>query len=671
MNKPITAPPEQVETAEAQPTGLRPVRWGLVLAVALPLIVLNGGWIANSEMKTGVTEVTISTLFLGVTFMLFVLTLLNLLVRRFAGPRAAMNQPELMALYTLLSMSSVVAGVGHLGFLLPFLANPFYYAVPSNGWRAWWYLLPPWIGPRDPTILKGFYEGHSTAFRLAVFHAWAMPLLVWGLFFLVLLWTTLCLSAILRRRWADEEHLPFPVIALPLEMTRDGAPLYRNRLLWLGFAIPAFLHSLNSLHSIYPTLPTLQINSVHDLVWDAPLQSPWTAVGSLFYQLHPSGVGFGYLVNTDVSFSLWFFYLAKKAVSVWAETLNLRDAATGWYTDANGQAPYYGFQAWGAWLTLGAAAVWTGRDSFRRYFARALRGDRDWADAREPMSARVAVAGFAGGFLALCAFVWSWGGSWWLPVVFLTLYLLLMVTLSRIRAELAVVSTELVWVNPQSMLTAVLGTNASGMTPIDLTHTATLSWFNLDYRAAAMPQELEGLVGLERAHARLSPLIPAMLVAAAVAIATSLLWDLQLYYVNGAAMGNVNSWRIQKGSEPWNNLHNWLTNPKATDPHAVLGMAFGAGMTLLLGAFRAKFVGFPLHPAAYALNMSFANDFFWGDMFVAWLVKVTILRYGGMTLYRQGLPLFLGLILGDFVTGSIWSLIGTIFHLDLFRTFAS
>ena len=35
-----------------------------------------------------------------------------------------MTQPELMALYSMLSMSSVVAGVGHLGFLLPFLANP-------------------------------------------------------------------------------------------------------------------------------------------------------------------------------------------------------------------------------------------------------------------------------------------------------------------------------------------------------------------------------------------------------------------------------------------------------------------------------------------------------------------------------------------------------------------
>jgi hypothetical protein len=101
------------------------------------------------------------------------------------------------------------------------------------------------------------------------------------------------------------------------------------------------------------------------------------------------------------------------------------------------------------------------------------------------------------------------------------------------------------------------------------------------------------------------------------------------------------------------------------------GMALGAGITVLLAALRARFVGFPLHPAAYAMNMSFANEFFWCDMLVAWILKATMLRYGGMRLYKQGLPFFLGLILGDFVTGSVWSIIGTLYHLDLFRTFAT
>ena len=658
----------QSETA-SENGGSRPVRWPYVFAVALPLIVLNCGWIANSEMKTYVTELTISTLFLGVTFLLFVITLVNLLLGRFNGGRAAMNQPEMMALYSMLSMSSVVAGVGHLGFLLPFLANPFYYQTTANGWSSFWHLLPPYIGPRDPEILRGFYLGHSTALDLHVLRAWAYPLAVWSVFFLVLLWTTLCLGAILRRRWEDEEHLPFPVIALPLEMTRAGAPLYRQPLLWAGFAIPLALHSLNSLQSIIPTLPTMKMNSVHDLIGDAALQYPLTGAGTLFYQLHPSGVGFGFLINTDVSFSLWFFYLAKRALDIWATARNWRDPATGWGADSNGQFPYFSFQGWGAWLALSLAALWAGRSYFRAFLFRAFRGDRKGVDRNEPMSARLAVFGFAAGFLALSAFIWSSGGSWWLPVAFLAVYLLLMVTLSRVRAETAVLSSELVWINPQSMITVLSGTTA--LSKMDLAHVGMLSWFNGDYRAAAMPHQLEAFVGLRRAGGRLSPLVSALMVAAAVGIVAALLWDLQLYYVNGAAGGNVNSWRISKGSEPWDNLQHALHDPKAANGTALGAMAAGAAIVFLLSALRTRFVGFPLHPAAFALNMSFANDFFWGDLFIAWLIKSCVLRYGGIKLYRQALPFFLGLILGDYVTGSVWSLIGMAFHLSLFRTFAT
>lgn len=649
--------------------GQRPVRWPYVFAVALPLIVLNCGWIANSEMKTYVTELTISTLFLGVTFVLFMVTLANLLLARFAGRRAALTQPEMMALYSMLSMSSVVAGVGHLGFLLPFLANPFYYQTTANGWSSFWHLLPPYIGPRDPEVLRGFFLGHSTAFDPHILAAWAYPLAVWSVFFLVLLWTTLCLATILRRRWEDEEHLPFPVIALPLEMTREGAPLYRQPLLWGGFAIPFVLHSLNSLQSIIPTLPTLKMNSVHDLISDAGLQYPLTGAGTLFYQLHPSGVGFGFLINTDVSFSLWFFYLAKKALDIWATARNWRDPAMGWTVDANGQFPYFSYQGWGAWLALSLAALWTGRSYFRAYFARAFRGDRAGVDRDEPMSARAAVLGSLGGFLALSAFVWSSGGSWWLPVAFLAVYLLIMVSLSRIRAETAVLSSELVWINPQSMITILSGTSSLSQT--DLAHVSMLSWFNGDYRAAAMPHQLEAFVGLKRVGGKLSPLVFALMLAAAVAIVAALLWNLQLYYVNGAAGGNVNSWRISKGTEPWSNLQHALHDPKAANGTALAAMMGGAFMILLLSALRTRFVGFPLHPAAYALNMSFANDFFWCDLLLAWLIKSCILRYGGIKLYRQVLPFFLGLILGDYVTGSVWSLIGTFFHLSLFRTFAT
>ena len=654
-------------TSGAEAVVLRPVRWRPLILVALPLIALNTGWIANSEMKTSVTELTISTLFLGVTFLLFVITLVNLAVKRLAGVRAALNQAEMMLLYSLLSISSVVAGVGHMGFFLPFLSNPFYYANSSNGWREFQHLLPPYIGPRDPAVLRGFYQGHSTFFQPQVMRAWAVPLCVWGTFFLVLLWTTLCLAVIVRRRWAEEEHLPFPVVVLPLEMTCEDAPIYRNKLLWLGFAVPCVFHSLNSLASIYPGVPSIPINSARDLA--AGLPFPLSGIGPVFGGIHPAGIGFGYLINTDVLFSLWFFYLVRKVFNFWGVSEDWRDTGTGQFPDGSQQFPYTPFQAWGAWLAMGMAVLWQGRSYFGGYFRRALRGDPDGREREEPMSARVAVLGFTVGFLALCAFVWSSGGSFCLPIAFLGLYIIIMLALTRLEAETAVLSPYLAWIDPQSILTTVGGTANFGV--MDKVHMGMLSWFNSDYRAAPLPHQLQAFVGQKRAGGTLRGVPAALMAAAAVSLIFALLWDLQLYYINGAATGHVNQWRVSEGSAPWDSVQKWLQHPEAPNHTALVGMVIGAGITGLLALVRARFVSFPLSPAGYVLNTSWANDLFWLDMLIAWGCKTLLLRYGGIKIYRQMRPLFLGLILGDFVMGSFWSLVGTALHTGLFRTFST
>jgi hypothetical protein len=98
-------------------------------------------------------------------------------------------------------------------------------------------------------------------------------------------------------------------------------------------------------------------------------------------------------------------------------------------------------------------------------------------------------------------------------------------------------------------------------------------------------------------------------------------------------------------------------------------MTFGLAFTLLLTALRSRFATFPLSQAAYALDMSWGNDLFWCDLLLAWTIKTFLLRYGGIGRYRQALPFFLGLILGDFVTGAAWSIVGTLLRQELYRTF--
>jgi hypothetical protein len=49
-------------------------------------------------------------------------------------------------------------------------------------------------------------------------------------------------------------------------------------------------------------------------------------------------------------------------------------------------------------------------------------------------------------------------------------------------------------------------------------------------------------------------------------------------------------------------------------------------------------------------------------MLIAWFLKLMLLRYGGLRTYRAAVPLFLGLIIGECVMGSLWTIIGIALH---------
>jgi hypothetical protein len=111
------------------------------------------------------------------------------------------------------------------------------------------------------------------------------------------------------------------------------------------------------------------------------------------------------------------------------------------------------------------------------------------------------------------------------------------------------------------------------------------------------------------------------------------------------------------GRAPWQKLDTWLSMPVLPDRGAAQAYLFGAGFTLLLSALRARFVWWPFHPAGYLVAGSFGLFRLWLPIFLSWLMKVLILRYGGLGAYRKALPFFLGLILGEFTAGFLRSIL--------------
>ena len=93
-----------------------------------------------------------------------------------------------------------------------------------------------------------------------------------------------------------------------------------------------------------------------------------------------------------------------------------------------------------------------------------------------------------------------------------------------------------------------------------------------------------------------------------------------------------------------------------------LGFLTAIALTIIRGAF----LWWPFHPAGYALSNAWGANVTWFPLFISWVIKSLILRYGGLKIDRKAAPLFMGLILGDFLTGCIWSIIGTLFRIPTY-----
>ena len=75
----------------------------------------------------------------------------------------------------------------------------------------------------------------------------------------------------------------------------------------------------------------------------------------------------------------------------------------------------------------------------------------------------------------------------------------------------------------------------------------------------------------------------------------------------------------------------------------------------------------PFHPAGYLISGEQSTmGRLWFSIFIAWSLKNILLKVGGIRLYRRLFPLFLGLILGEFIVGGAWVLIRLLYNIEVY-----
>jgi hypothetical protein len=632
-------------TASGSPFSWRGVAVGAILSfvvgAGVPYAVLHVGGAdlaRNSSLPAAI--VLLFVLAIGVNLLLGV-------VRR----RLALSKADLVMAYVMALMATTVPTQAFVGCLIPVISGLVYYATPENKWLDTFGIhTPEWLAPHDFRIVRDLHEGLPEGVPIP-WEVWVTHLGAWYAFFMALSVMMICLSSILHRQWSLHERLAYPMVQLPLQMIEGtGAsgrllsPFFRSKIMWMGFLLPVLLLSLSGLSTYFPFIPSVPYYfSVIRFFRDAVYVPFWFDL---------AWMGFFYLVSLEILFSIWFFYLFGKLQEGLFTTIGV---------DSTEQLSLYSFsqtadlthQQMGACIVFVVFTLWAGRRHLCDVWRRAWHRDPGVDDSQELLSYRTAVVGFLGSLLLVAAWLWYSG----IPLIVLPLFLVaclifyIMVTRVVATAGVPTVRSPMV---AAFFVISTLGTSVIGARGL-VALTFTWVWQS-EMRVFPMIACANALKLAESISGSKTRLFWGMIVALVFSLAGATWIILYLCYEHGGI--NLNSFFMTRQAiRTFTDMARPLMNPTLPD---VRGMVFtGIGglieAVLMIGQYR--FHWWPLHPVGYVISVGWLTSHIWFVVLVTWLLKLTILRYGGPSLFRTLRPFFLGLILGEATIAATWIVI--------------
>ncbi|HPT96728.1 MAG TPA: hypothetical protein PLU39_02550 [Armatimonadota bacterium] len=587
---------------------------------------------------------TADTLLRGPVVLLFLLVSWSLVWRRFSprlGRTLALSRSELVLIYLMATVGTALAGECWAVYVVPALLNTAAYQAETARpeWAAWLGDSPSWFAVQDPEVIRQAHRGNASLYRVSVLRALAVPVLAWSVLMLALALFTQCLAQLVRRQWIERERLSFPLIHLPMTLVAFDAPRpwWRTRLFWAGVTVAGIIQLINGLNYLVPNVPYIPVKWIQ---FPPASDRPWSGLGRFQIAFYPFVIAIGFMVPLEVSFSMWFFFWLGRVQDMVVTILGHRSVGG----HAPSLPPYHLHQAAGAFLVLGAAFLWRSRHEIAGI----------WRKAAEPTGRRAgwALIGSVGVILA-----WAYLARIPLPLatLFLVIYGLFAIVLGRLIAE----SGSAMSMSPLGVHeTAALLTNLGTQTQQSLV--AFGWWHHLGERLSdnLLPHQVTGMRMAEDVSAgRRVQLFLA--VGAVVGVLTGIWALLHIYFKYGIMSAEVRDWPARWAPQyAYGLIQNWLRGQTEIPREKLIAFVAGGGVSALLLWLRQSYLGWPLHPIGYAVAGHFAMQQLWCPFFVAWLVKLLTMRFGGIRTYRALLPFFLGAILGDYLVPMGWAVVG-------------
>ena len=134
-----------------------------------------------------------------------------------------------------------------------------------------------------------------------------------------------------------------------------------------------------------------------------------------------------------------------------------------------------------------------------------------------------------------------------------------------------------------------------------------------------------------------------------------------IFYTYGALnMSGGSGWATGFGGRVFNGLQRWLYYPTEPNFYATGGIVFGLLFSTLLMFMRARFFWWPFHPIGFVVSSDWGMRYLWSCMLVSSIIKWGVLKIGGPRASQQLVMFAIGLMLGDFTVGGIWSLVSVV-----------